>query len=369
MNKNLKAAHFLLVPELLYSPPNSAIVTAYLEQGYSVDIFAPGLRSENTNYGSNVRLFSVTYTWVWILKNLVNRRWLRYDCFSGTSEDPLAIVGLLGWLYRKKTFALVDEIKSGSYRGDRSEIWKRMCIKGIKSSCFQIVNDSSRISLLSNYAGLRSGTNVIVYPGCFLSRPIVNKKIQEETRKKWGIGMDKFVIGSSGGFNMTAGAEWLIHSLSEIEYLYAVIQPLGVSDLSLFLLGQLPYHKRTYVEHTRLNWQEAWISAASLDIGLCIYSNPAPQFQNMGISSNRLCMFIAMGVPVIASRQESFKFIEHYGCGVLVEDYNQFIKAIEHIKINHTLMKQNCEQCFVEYINPAKCYESLSSSIRNIRQH
>jgi len=68
-----------------------------------------------------------------------------------------------------------------------------------------------------------------------------------------------------------------------------------------------------------------------LDIGLAIYTNPAPQFQHMGISSNRLCMFLAMGVPVIATRQPSFRFIKDYNCGILVENYDQFLAAIRHI--------------------------------------
>ena len=65
----------------------------------------------------------------------------------------------------------------------------------------------------------------------------------------------------------------------------------------------------------------------------------------MGISSNRLCMFIAMGVPVICSRQKSFEFVEKYECGVMVNTYPEFLDAIHHIRDNlklYAIKLQNC---------------------------
>jgi glycosyltransferase involved in cell wall biosynthesis len=361
-----KAAHFLLIPELMYSPPNRAIVNGYLEQGYLVDIFAPGLPDTPTLYGERIQTFSVSYTWIWLLRNIMSLRWFQYSCFSGTSEDPLAVVGIISLIYRSHSFCLVDEIKAGNYRGDRSEWWKRLCKWAIRKSEFQIVNDNNRIQLLKEYAGLPTDRNIIVYPGCFYEKPNISSKNRSEIRRGWGFTDDNFVIGSSGGFNMTAGADWLLNSVSEFSDLYAVIQPLGVSPLSLFLLGSLGFCNRIFVESRRLDWDEAWFMAQGLDIGVCIYTNKAPQFQMMGISSNRLCMFIAMGVPVIASKQDSFSFLEDFDCGVLVSNYTEFKEAIREIRSRGAIMRKNCGVCFKEYIRPGEYYRVLSESIRTL---
>lgn len=370
-NKRMKrirsAAHFLLIPELLYSPPNDAIINALLENNYHVDVYSPGELPERTTYGSRVRTNQVYYSWFWMLRHGLRMKWLKYDCFSGTSEDPLAIVGILSALFNKSSFTLVDEIKSGSYRGDRSEQWKRLCKWTIRRSCFQIVNDVNRISLLKDYAKIKSTESILVYPGCFRDIPEKNARERKRLRDEWGFRDNTFVIGSSGGFNMTAGADWLLDAIREIEDVHAVIQPLGASPLSIFLLQSLSFSDRIYVQTARLGWREAWNSAQGLDVGLCIYTNQAPQFQKMGISSNRLCMFLAMGVPVIATYQKSFEFLEKYNCGIMVNNYKEFKHAITSVRNNYTQMSINSQECVEEYLQPTEYYNRLRKKIGGLK--
>jgi glycosyltransferase involved in cell wall biosynthesis len=83
----------------------------------------------------------------------------------------------------------------------------------------------------------------------------------------------------------------------------------------------------------------------------------------MGISSNRLCMFLAMGVPVIASRQPSFRFLETYDCGVLVDSYQEFRQAIASIGSRLPQMRENCRRCLQDYIMPPDRYPGLRQAI------
>jgi hypothetical protein len=365
-SKKRFAAHFLLIPELLYSPPNEAIVNALIEEGYEVDIYSPYLLPSQTEYGDGVKTFQVNYSWVWIVRNLSKRQWRKYSVYSGTSEDPIAVVGLLSFIYRKPCFALVDEIKSESYSGDRSIYWKRICKWGIRRARFKIVNDTSRVQLLREYVNMKEVGSIIVYPGCYREPEMKSEELRLDIRKKWGFSDTSFVIGSSGGFNMTSGADWLINYMSHDSGMHAVIQPLGVSELAVFLLDKLEFKDRIFVEKKRLSWAEAWRDAQALNVGICIYRNPAPQFQRMGVSSNRLCMFIAMGVPVIASRQDSFRFIEEFNCGRLVSDYDEFCDSVRIVKEEWKTMKDNCRQCFKEYIKTNEAYTILKTRIRKL---
>jgi glycosyltransferase involved in cell wall biosynthesis len=368
-NRNLpakRAAHFLLIPELLYSPPNEAIIHALLGSGHEVHVFSPGRLEASTAYGPHVITHQAEYTLRWLIRNIARRFWRSISCFSGTSEDPLAVVGLLSAFHHRPSFLLVDEIKTGSYRGNSSDRWKALCRWAMRSARFNIVNDASRIQLLRDYAQLPPSAEILVYPGCFHEPPQPSPSLRSELRRQWGMPQDALIVAASGGFNLTAGADWLVKALREEPSLNAVIQPLGVDPLSLFLLKQLGLGPRMYLQEDRLSWQEAWRSAVGFDIGLAIYSNQAPQFQHMGISSNRLCMFIAMGVPVICSRQESFRFVEDYHCGVMVDSYQEFLAAIQTIGHNLEAMRQNCITCLEQYIMPPDRFPRLGKAISAI---
>ncbi len=361
-----RAAHFLLIPELLYSPPNRAIIEALLSSGYEVHVFSPNLTSFSTEYGPRVFTHTASYSFRWVAKVICQPFWWSISCISGTSEEPLAVVGLLAFILKKKSFVLVDEIKAGSYRGNSSERWKKLCRWAMKQAKFNIVNDQSRVSLLREYVPLSSQSKVIVYPSCFHQPPDPSVEYRKELRQQWHIPDQALVVASSGGFNLTAGADWLVKALEDRPELYAVIQPLGVDPLALFLLENIPSIDRVFLQRDRLSWNEAWRSAVGFDIGMAIYTNQAPQFQKMGISSNRLCMFIAMGVPVICSKQESFAFVSNYECGVVVSDYTEFLEAISYISSNLTQMRENCRRCFHDYIMPADRFPALSRAIDSL---
>lgn len=362
-----RAAHFLLVPELFDSPPNRAIIEALLASGHEVHVFAPGQPSDGSLHGPHVHTHRVDYTFRWLSRHLLDRRWWGFACFSATSEDPLAVAGVLAFLTGRPSFLLVDEIKSGTYRGDSPERWKQLCRWAMRRARFTIVNDDSRVQLLREYAGLPTQARVVVYPGCFHQPPQPDPELRRSLRRRWGLPEEALVIASSGALNLTAGADWLIRVLQEEPELHGVIQPLAVSPLCLFLLGRLGFGSRVHLQQERLSWQEAWQSAAALDIGLAIYTNPAPQFQHMGTSSNRLCMFLAMGVPVIASRQPSFRFLEDYDCGVLVDSYEEFRAAVQHIGRHLSAMRANCQHCFHDYIMPPDRYPQLCQAIADLR--
>ena len=363
VSRTRKIAHFLLTPELSCSPPNEAIISAYLELGYAVDLYAPGGECRIDGYGPAVSSRSAEYGRRWLLRNAWRPKWHRYNAFSGTSEDPLAVVGLLSALHRRPAIALADEIKSDSYYGDRSEYWKRLCRFGMRRARLNIVNEAERIDLQRDYAGLSQRHKVAVYPGGYREPPAAADRSKQ--RRTWRIPDDAVVVGASGGFNLSAGADWLIEALEAIPDLHAVLQPLGVDPLSRFLLGHLSARDRVYVEERRLDWQEAWAQAAAIDIGVVVYNNPAPQFQLMGTSSNRLCMFLAMGVPVIASRQDSFRFLEQYGCGVLVDDSAEFSAAIEQIRSRLPEMKGNAVRCWRDYVATPLRYRELVAALRS----
>ena len=358
MNATLKkAAHFLLYSCLQKSPPNDALYRAYVDLGMEVDFYAPDW-NENDCKGISDRPHSVQYGLKWFLQNFLNKKWREYSCFSCTSEDPIFVAGLLSFIYRKPLIFLSDEIKSGSYRGDRREYWKKICRWAMRRANLTIVNDDSRINLQRSYASLPSELPVIVYPGCFLNPPDEKSKINNNKTLK---------LAFSGNLNdLSGGLPWALESLSENPDLIMLIQPVGIKPLTRYLLSNNVHHKRILVTDKRLSWQESWSSMKDIDIGVAIYHHEGPQFQNMGVSSNRLCMFIAMGVPVIVSRQPSFQFIEDYQCGFMVDSQEEFNQAVKVISNNLSEMKENALRCSDEYIATKKRYQDLLNHMQRL---
>lgn len=97
---------------------------------------------------------------------------------------------------------------------------------------------------------------------------------------------------------------------------------------------------------------------------MVIYLQDAPQFQHMGIASNRLCMFLAMGVPVIASRQPSFSFIEDFNCGVLVSDSTEFTAALQKVRANLQAMREGAVRAWNEYVRSNARYGDVLAAMR-----
>jgi glycosyltransferase involved in cell wall biosynthesis len=355
-----RAAHFLWVGELIDSPPNEALISALLELGFEVDVYAPTV-PVNSQYGSRVRTFALpgAYGARALLRSVASWSWNRYDAFSATAEDPLVYAHVLAKLWRKPFIAIVDEIKTGSYWGDRSTRWKKACARAIRVADICVVNDESRIKLIEEYAD--RSTSTMVYPGGFRQPP--PPRTRGEERARWGAQDDQMVIGLSGGVNLTSGLDWALEAIASSPTTFGLVQAVNLDPLVEYLLRNHLAWDRLFFEPARLGWRDAWASAAACDIGVAIYRNTAPQFQNMGISSNRLCMFLCMGVPVIASRQPSFRFLEEYECGVLVDSADEFAAAVKRISSRLPTMRENAFRCAREYISTPTRYDSLKRQL------
>jgi len=355
-----KVAHFLLQPSLWNSPPNDALVKAYHSCGYDVDMYStPGGEKHGTT-----NLLHVEYGLRWILKNVFSFRWRDYDAFSCTTEDPVAVAGVLAFIWRKPLIVLSDEIRAGSYWGERSPRFKKLCLWALTKAKLTIVNDNARVALQREYANLSNDAQIIVYPGCFVEPP---KPISSaDFRANNNIANDKVVLSFSGYLSLENGIDWTLEGLELLPDAILTIQPLAMRKLGSYLL---PHHKlnaQIRIATERLSWQESWSSMGGVDIGISLYKNQAPQFQNMGISSNRLCMFLAMGVPVIVDRQPSFQFIEDYDCGVMIDGPEAFADAVKHIQSRLPEMRKNALKCTKEYINAAGRLEDLKSNVSQV---
>ena len=164
--------------------------------------------------------------------------------------------------------------------------------------------------------------------------------------------------------NLSTGMDMALDALESFDRCFLVAHGLGIDDFNRFLIQRSRHADRIYLQQHRLSWFEAWASAAAADIGVAYYRNPAPQFRQMGISSNRLCMFLAMGVPVIVDKQPSFDFLHEFECGVQVETQEEFNQAIATLRSDPERFSDNALRCTRDYIRAPERYKALEAALR-----
>ncbi len=360
-----RAAHFLSIPQNFDQPGNHALISAMLEVGYDVDVYAPGPIGRYTDvnrYGPRVRCCLYEYGKRWWLRNAAPWKWHRYNLFSGTTEDPQPIVGLLAMMTGRPHVVWADEIRSGSYRGDSSERWKRLCRWAMRRARFTVVNDESRIPLQREYVGLPDNHPVLVYPNCFRTAP--PRPDRAALRSAAGLPDDALVLLYSGSFTEVNGASWVIRAMRQTEKdVYLWLRIGKVPPLEMTLLDELRSSHRLRFTSEWVPYEQVWASSAAADIGLVFYHHDGPEFRNMGVSSTKLCMYLQMGLPVITNPQPSFRFILDYRCGVLIERYEDLPRAVETVRENYAEMSDNARRAIREQGKMDQRYEQLRNAL------
>jgi hypothetical protein len=131
-------------------------------------------------------------------------------------------------------------------------------------------------------------------------------------------------------------------------------------------LGELGRQGRVTYLPRRLAWRESAVITYAANIGLVFYLSPKPQFQAMGLSSQKLCTHLWLGQPVIATRQTSFEFLEEHRCGVLVSTEAEIPAAIERIRSAYAAYSRNALRCVREHIRPAQHLTALTAAFRGL---
>jgi hypothetical protein len=162
------------------------------------------------------------------------------------------------------------------------------------------------------------------------------------------------------------GGHWMAEALAGLPELWVWGQIVNRDPLLHELLVRLRGAERLVLEPARLGWRECWATMSAVDVGMVVYVSDAPQFQHMGVASNRLCMFLAMGVPVVASRQPSFAFLERFGCGVLVERAEEVPRAVERVLARRDDMSARALECARQYIRAGERYLVFRERLRSL---
>ncbi|HXX80592.1 MAG TPA: hypothetical protein VEI46_03535 [Thermodesulfovibrionales bacterium] len=360
-----RAAYFLARTDYLGRPLDDGVIHALLKADFVVDLFVPGDVTQQTIYPFDVNLVQVDYRVSWLWQHMNPRRWRRYHLFLGTCDLPMAFAGILAWSSMRPVVTVCDEIYA-ERQGPAVRYWKFLSRLGMRRSKFTVIPDLCRTKLQRDYARLDERHLFVPYP-CSFPSPIESVTAQS-VRQTLGIGEQEFVVSLIGGFHHFSGAPEAIRLLDKEDIdICLMIQTGGVPEMVTHeLLKKLALNYRVCYLPERVGWREAAEIASAGDIGLVFYNSPLLDDQTVGLSSQKLCTFLFLGKPVVASSQASFEFIEQFQCGVLIKKESDLLGAINRIRNNYAAYAGNAVRCVEEYIQPMQKLNALSDKFKEL---
>ena len=108
---------------------------------------------------------------------------------------------------------------------------------------------------------------------------------------------------------------------------------------------------------------------ASATIGTAFYSVDILGYkaENMGVAAGKIGNYLKCGVPVICTNLPSLQYIRDYGCGILIDSFDQLNEAIDKTLSNLDEYKANAYTCYEELWEPTAYLKKIYKSIHDIR--
>jgi hypothetical protein len=347
-----RAAYFQLRPDTFGRPFDDGIARALDAAGYDLDVYAPP---------------QIAFRRSWLTGELFRPKWRRYDLFLGNPDLGTAFAAALARAAFRPFVNAVEEVYVGGYEGEARSYWKRIARAAARQARFTIITDLCRAELQREYAGLPRTHRFVPYPSCYPD-PYAGPT-RGEARAMLGLDAAELIVSVTGALTESNGVHWLFGALDAFDGCL-LIQPGNRPDAVLeSLVRRLERERRAVYLPERLGWREAAERTMAADVSAVFYLSPKPQFQRMGVSSQKLGMSLWLGIPVIATRQPSFEFIREFGCGELIGGPEELPAAIERIRGDHARYAAGARRAVDEYIRPGEKLAALTEAFEQLRPH
>ena len=365
MTRRKRAAYFQLRADYCGRPFDDGIVKALNAAGYDIDVYAPAGSPCLDPMPPHVRRFEVEFRRAWLMRELRHRsKWRRYDLFLGNPDLGTAFAAVLARAALRPFVNACDEVYVGGYEGLALRYWKRVARWAARQARFTIITDLVRVELQRQYAELPRDHRFVPYPSCYADS--YSGRSRADARASLGLDPGELALSATGSLTESNGAHWLLGMLDWFDG-RLLIQPGNRADAVLeTLLLRLQRERRVIYVAERMSWRQATEVTVAADIAAVFYLSPKWQFQQMGLSSQKLGMSLWLGIPVIASRQPSFELVRDFGCGEIIGDGDELPAAIERIRADWPRYSAAALRTVDEYIQPRQKLAALTEAFTSL---
>jgi hypothetical protein len=86
----------------------------------------------------------------------------------------------------------------------------------------------------------------------------------------------------------------------------------------------------------------------------------------MGTASGKITLYMKNMLPVIATANPSFDWIEREGCGVLVKDLRDIGAAVDHIRNHYDDYVRNVKRFYDDTLDFTKRFASVCTLMNHV---
>jgi hypothetical protein len=104
-------------------------------------------------------------------------------------------------------------------------------------------------------------------------------------------------------------------------------------------------------------------AVSSADVGLALYDSSCMNNRLMSTASGKVALYLKNGLPVIATRDGGFDWIEQQGCGVCVSNVEEIPAAADRIFAAYPEYVRNAIACFDRDLDFAASFRPVAECL------
>ena len=342
-------------------------MVALAARGWNIDLYTVMNRDNPppSFLGPRIRLVPVSLTKLktaQMVARLVLRR-PKYDWVFSVPGWGLHYAGIAARLARIPAVCISDELHARSEcRTEDERRWKEREIRAHRACAFTIALSSERADFIRDENGLGDVHPIFVVPN---SSPGPSRRLASDFfQKKFGFGADTFVL-------LHAGSWWWRKDFSRIESVTAGWD----KGLALVFHGRMkdaadaaPGPPNIYYSRQPLPYAELDRAVSSAHVGLALYDNSSVNHRLVGAAGGKIPLYMKNALPVIATRQPSFEWMEKERCGVLIDDLSEIGAAAGRIRAQYAEYSENARRAYDARFNFTKNFEPVIQRLEGAKR-
>jgi glycosyltransferase involved in cell wall biosynthesis len=289
-------------------------------------------------------------------------------CIGGDTYGNI----LLGWfnifLHFKHIFLMLEYPQVITKSHPQLSTVEKLEIKVLKQADTVITHDDFHKNFLINNLGIQAG-KILILPNATFTK--IHNYNSDFLHKNLELPVSLRIVLHSGGFGEWFRCKELAKSTDDwpTDFVLVFHTSHNVKNDEYFReIVQNDYKNKVFFSTDPVTTDKLDTLVCSADIGIALYSRVILDYRAelLGLAAGKIGNYLKCGLPIIATRLESFSYISDFECGILINDESEIPNAIKIIIDKYDDFSNNARHCYQELWEPERYLKKIKSHFENI---